>query len=51
MEGARERQPGSLKYDRVGESTGRVNPDLGLKMEDKAGTVMWAESADMKIEL
>lgn len=51
MEGARERHPGGLKHDCDGESTRRVNPDLGLKTEDKAGTDMWAESADMQIEL
>lgn len=43
-EATRRRHPGGLKHDCDGESTGKVNPDLGLKMEAKARTDMWTVS-------
>lgn len=45
------RQPGGLKHECDRESTDRVNPDLELKMECKAGTHMWAESADRQTRM
>lgn len=50
MQGAWGRHTGGLKHGCDGESTGRVNPDLGPKIEAKAGTAMWAQSADMQTE-
>lgn len=41
-EATRERHLGGLKHDCVGESTSRLNLDLGLKMEAKAGADTWA---------
>lgn len=49
-EATRKRHPGGLKHDHDGESTCRMTPNLGLKTKVKAGTDMWAESADMQTE-
>lgn len=45
------RQPGGPKHEYDRESTDRMNLDLGLKMECKARTHMWAETADMQTRM